>query len=337
MLPVSVTWREGELFLLDQRVIPWETSWVRCSSVLEVAESITNMTVRGAPAIGIAAAYGMVLAVYAGEDLKKASQLLMASRPTAVNLRWALDRMEGALSGGVDLRKVALLEARNIEEEDRDINVAIGNNGAELIPDNSVILTHCNAGALATGGWGTALGVIRSAVKQGKSVKVYADETRPRLQGSRLTAWELSKDGIDVTVICDNMAAWLMKNKKVDAVIVGADRIALNGDTANKIGTYALSIVAKFHGVPFYVAAPLSTFDRKIPDGSFIPIEERSPDEVRSFGSVEVIPDYIKVWNPAFDVTPFDNISGIITEAGVFSPPYTPRIKKALKWTDADK
>ena len=328
MVPETFKWRDGELVLLDQRAIPWETCFVACKSYRDVAQAISSMIVRGAPAIGVAAAYGMALASLAGEDMKGAREILLSSRPTAVNLRWALERMDSVIDQSPD---VVLAMAQRLHREDLEINRAIGDNGEALIPDGSVVLTHCNAGAIATAGWGTALGVIRSCKERGKKVKVYADETRPRLQGGLLTSWELMEDDFDVTVISDGMAAWLMKKVCVDCVIVGADRIAANGDTANKIGTYGLSLAAKAHGVPFYVAAPLSTFDLSLSSGEAIPIEERDGDEVRAPYGKRLLPEDVAVWNPAFDVTPGENVTAIITEVGVLRPPYGVSIAKATK------
>lgn len=327
MVPDTLKWSEGELALLDQTKLPWEVSFVRCRTCEEVASAIKSMVVRGAPAIGVAAAYGMALARLAGENMQEARSLLMSTRPTAVNLRWALERMD-RLTGASPAAVVD--EAAAIHREDLNINKAIGENGANLIPDGATVVTHCNAGAIATAGWGTALGVLRSCVDSGKRIRVYADETRPRLQGGRLTAWELREDGIDVTVMTDGMAAWLMKREKIDAVLVGADRIAMNGDTANKIGTYGLSIVAKAHGVPFYVAAPMSTFDEGLPDGDGIPIEERDGSEIRSPYGSKLIPEDVPVWNPGFDVTPGENVTAIVTEMGVLRPPYLESIAEAI-------
>lgn len=328
MVPETFKWRDGELVLLDQRAIPWETCFVACKSYRDVAQAISSMIVRGAPAIGVAAAYGMALASLAGEDMKEAREILLSSRPTAVNLRWALERMDLVIDQSPD---VVLAMAQRLHREDLEINRAIGDNGEALVSDGSVVLTHCNAGAIATAGWGTALGVIRSCKERGKKVKIYADETRPRLQGGLLTSWELMEDDFDVTVISDGMAAWLMKKVCVDCVIVGADRIAANGDTANKIGTYGLSLAAKAHGVPFYVAAPLSTFDLSLSSGEAIPIEERDGDEVRAPYGKRLLPEDVAVWNPAFDVTPGENVTAIITEVGVLRPPYGVSIAKATK------
>jgi len=327
MLPEAVAWMGNSLRLLDQRELPERVVFIDCVTPEDVAEAIRTLAVRGAPAIGIAAAYGVVLGAER-ERLDEVFDGLAASRPTAVNLFWALERMRGAASresaarDGV-FRSRLLEEAAAIHREDVENNRRIGAFGASLLPERSVVLTHCNAGALATGGHGTALGILRSAREAGKKIsRVYADETRPLLQGARLTAWELAEDGFSVTVICDSMAGALMRAKKIDAVIVGADRIAANGDAANKIGTYALAILAGYHNVPFYIAAPRSTFDPALPDGSGIPIEERGGEEVRSLPGGKRIPDNISVLNPAFDVTPAGLIRAIITEDGVYRPPY---------------
>ena len=296
---------------------------MECRDEREVADAIRDMVVRGAPAIGVAAAFGMALAFRLGHDLRAAADLLKRSRPTAVNLAWAVDRMLRANG--------ALSEAEAILREDVEANMRMGRYGAELLGSPATVLTHCNAGALATGGYGTALGVIRAAVESGKRIAVFADETRPYLQGARLTAWELQQDGIDVTLITDNMSGHFFQQGTFDAVIVGADRIAANGDTANKIGTYTVAVLANVHGVPFYVAAPISTIDIECPSGASIPIEERSADEVvRAFGK-RIAPEGIAVRHPAFDVTPAKLITAIITERGVLRPPYAESIAKAVR------
>jgi methylthioribose-1-phosphate isomerase len=297
--------------------------WVECSTAAEVAEAIRTMVVRGAPAIGVAAAFGMAMAANRGDDLQTAAEILKASRPTAVNLAWAVDRM---LRVGGDLTA----EAEAILREDVAANMSIGRHGALLLGQQATILTHCNAGALATGGYGTALGVIRAAVEIGKSIAVFADETRPYLQGARLTAWELQRDGIDVTLITDNMSGHFFQQGKFDAVIVGADRIAANGDTANKIGTYTVAVLAHAHGVPFYVAAPVSTIDPACPNGAAIPIEERSAQEVTEIFGVRVAPEGIQVRHPAFDVTPARLVTAIITERGVLRAPYEDSIRQVF-------
>jgi len=301
------------LELLDQRLLPEQKKYLPCRSAAEVAAAIRDMVVRGAPAIGCAAAFGMALEAKRGGDLQAARTLLAASRPTAVNLFWALERMQGAADPEA--------EARAIFEEDIAANLAMGRLGAALVPDGARIMTHCNAGALATAGHGTALGVIRSARDAGKSVSVVANETRPYLQGARLTAWEMVEERIPVTLITDGMAGHLIATGEVDLIVVGADRIAANGDVANKIGTYTLAVLAKRHDVPFYVAAPRSTFDLSIADGSRIPIEERGADEVTGYRGARWAPEGVLVRNPAFDVTPADLISAIICEAGTARPP----------------
>jgi methylthioribose-1-phosphate isomerase len=325
----SLRWdsRNGNLVLLDQKCLPSEVRWVVCSDHSEVAKSIENMTVRGAPAIGIAAAYGMVLAARGGglESVRASAERLAATRPTAVNLFWAINRMldiaERAPSS-VTLAETLLDEAMRIHAEDVDANRAMGLFGQELLPRKCAVLSHCNAGALATGGYGTALGMIRSAREQGKEVRVFLDETRPLLQGARLSAWELAEEGFEVTVICDGMAGALMKKGEVDAVIVGADRIASNGDFANKIGTYGVAVLAAEHGIPFYVAAPWSTFDTSIASGEDITIEERDEEEIRALPGGKRIPDKVRVWNPAFDVTPARLVTAFICEKGVFRFPF---------------
>ncbi len=311
-------WEDGVLHLLDQLRLPGEEVWVACRTEDEVADAIRRMVVRGAPAIGCAAAYGVALAARRGAPLERAIDLLAAARPTAVNLFWALAEMRRA--GGAP----AALEARAIEIQKDDIAMcrAIGRHGAALIPDGATVLTHCNAGALATGGYGTALGVIRGAREAGKALRVLADETRPFLQGARLTAWELMKSGIDVTVIPDAAAAFLMSRGEVSCVVVGADRIAANGDVANKIGTYALALAAARHQVPFYVAAPSSTLDPDTATGADIPIEERAGDELTHLGGAALAPAGVPGRYPAFDVTPAELVTAIITEQGIARPPY---------------
>jgi methylthioribose-1-phosphate isomerase len=327
---------DGFLELVDQRKLPGEFVRLQCRDVEQLYEAIKTLAVRGAPAIGVAGAYGLVLAIQnlPGGDvleeglsaLSESGEHLASSRPTAVNLFWALDRVRrraeefAAGKAGAklaELRRIVLDEANAIYEEDVDMCRRIGENGERFIRDGSGILTHCNAGALATAGQGTALSVMFEAHKKGKRFMVYADETRPLLQGARLTAWELKQAGVEVTVICDNMAGWLMKQGKIGAVITGADRIAANGDTANKIGTYSLSILAGKHEIPFYIAAPSSTFDLSIKSGAEIPIEERSADEVTFFGDKRIAPEGIEICNPAFDVTEARNIAAIITERGI--------------------
>lgn len=313
-------WDEsGVLLMLDQRALPREERWLRLATWQDVAEAIRNMAVRGAPAIGIAAAYGMALAAKNGDDRQTASAGLAASRPTAVNLFWALDRMAIVEPWTFE---TAHREARTIELEDVQMNLAIGEHGISLLPPGSRILTICNTGALATGGHGTALGVIRSLHYEGHDLFVYACETRPRQQGLRLTAYELLKEGIPFQAIADGAAGALMAQGKVDCVIAGADRIAANGDTANKIGTYSLAVLAGHHEIPFFIAAPSSTLDPSLPSGEAIPIEEREPAELNEIEGIAVAPAGTPVWNPAFDVTPGRLIAAIITDEGVFRPPY---------------
>jgi len=325
----AIRWENHTLYLLDQTRLPAEEDWLAYTDPQAVAQAIRTMVVRGAPAIGVAAAYAMVLAARqsAGRPdvdacMVRARELLAASRPTAVNLFWALDRMERCgLACGNDPGRMEE-EAIAIHREDVQMNAAMGRAGAELVPEGARILTHCNAGALATGGFGTALGVIRAAHAQGKVSMVYADETRPLLQGARLTAYELVRDRVPVTLICDDMAGALMSQGKVDLVVVGCDRMAANGDFANKIGTYALAVLARYHNIPFYTALPSSTIDMAIPDGSHIPVEQRDGGEVLGFGGVRTGPLGARIWNPAFDVTPHQLLSGIITERGVLRPPF---------------
>lgn len=334
MLPKTLEWMSDVplLRLLDQRKIPCEIAMYDCKTYEETALAIENMTVRGAPAIGVAAAYGVVLAARESADLiTPALQRLAKTRPTAVNLYWALERMKKIADIGVTDENICRLleeEAIKIHSEDIETNKKLSRYGQTLLPQRANVITHCNAGAIATAGYGTALGVLRAARENGKEIKIFADETRPRLQGGLLTAFELFEDGFDVTVICDSMAAFLMSREKIDAVIVGADRISANGDTANKIGTYSLALCAKAHNVPFYIAAPISTIDINCPNGAGIPIEERDGDEIRSCGSRQIIPSCINVWNPAFDITPAEFISGIITEIGIIEKPYDVNIAK---------
>ena len=304
---------EQGLHLLDQRVLPTTRRWIQCTSAADAAAAIKDMVIRGAPAIGITAAYGLALEVRIDGDLDRASQVLLASRPTAVNLRWAVERIGALDPSQMESAAIAL------HAEDIAINKALGEHGAALLKADATVYTHCNAGALATGGWGTALGVIRSAAALGGVKKVYAGETRPYLQGARLTAFELDEDGIPVTLITDSTAATVLSSGQVDAVIVGADRVAANGDAANKIGTLGLAIMARYYGVPFYVAVPLSTIDSRCPTGAEIPIEERDASEVRGHAGVLWAAD-VPVYNPAFDVTPADLITGWITERGMWKP-----------------
>jgi methylthioribose-1-phosphate isomerase len=340
----TIEWRDGRVILLDQRRLPQEEVYLELGQPEEVASAIRDLAIRGAPAIGVAAAMGIALAARAvkarnGSELRTALKahmdLFLRTRPTAVNLRWAVDRMgrraEEVRGEEADAARKALEdEAIQILVEDVLTNVAIGEAGSQVVASGARILTHCNAGALATGGYGTALGVVRSAHRQGKGISVLADETRPFLQGARLTAWELQKDGIPVIVITDSMAGHFMKKKEVSVIIVGADRVAANGDVANKIGTYSLAILAREHGIPFYVAAPLSTFDPTLATGEAIPIEERDPREVLEWGPVRMAPEGVSARYPAFDVTPHPLISGIITEQGILSPPLGERIRSLL-------
>ncbi|MDP1992733.1 MAG: S-methyl-5-thioribose-1-phosphate isomerase [Syntrophales bacterium] len=403
----TIFWKDGAVVMIDQRALPLSETLVTCTGYREVIAAINDLTIRGAPAIGVAAAMGIALgalrieadtpAQFRDAFLKLCGEFA-ASRPTARNLFWAIERMKrrfdsassaitemptdcdtAADAGNANrrpgnafpppercfltdgaasrlfaahrrstitdknpesieaekkddpwqrIRDALVAEAVRICEEDIAVNRRLGANGRDLIPDDARILTHCNAGALATAGYGTALGVIRAAREAGKRLHVYIDETRPVLQGARLTAWEMMKEKIPCTLITDNMAGFLMQQRKIDLVIVGADRIAANGDTANKIGTYALAVLARAHGIPFYIAAPLSTIDPALSDGSAIPIEERKPEEVTHVGCVRTAPEGITVWNPAFDVTPHDLITAIITEVGVMRPPFTTEIKK---------
>jgi methylthioribose-1-phosphate isomerase len=311
-----IRWKGKSLELLDQRLLPGKVSYVKCTTAAQVAKAIKDMVVRGAPAIGCAAAFGVVL----GKGSASSFEVLSKSRPTAVSLFWALERMRKA--------KDLEAEAKAIYDEDLAANRAMGKLGAALIPEGARVMTHCNTGALATAGYGTALGVIRSS--KNKHISVIANETRPYLQGARLTAWELVQEGIPCTLITDNMAGHLMSRGEVDVIVVGADRIAANGDTANKIGTYPLAVLAKRHGIPFYVVAPLSTFDFKIASGKEIPIEERSADEVTGYRNVRWAPRGIRVRNPAFDVTPAELITGIVCEKGVVLAPNREKIGKLL-------
>jgi methylthioribose-1-phosphate isomerase len=337
MLP-TIAWDGDDILMIDQRKLPGREIYVRCRTGNEVAKAISTMVIRGAPAIGVAAAMGLALGARRSTatgtkqfavDFQRLADTLAATRPTAVNLFWAIERMKQALATGVQAGEgvVELVtrlrqEADRIHDDDLESCRAIGRHGATLVPDDAHILTHCNAGALATAGYGTALGVVRGAVDAGKRVAVYADETRPFLQGARLTAWELVKDGIPTTVITDNMAAAIMARERVDLVVVGADRIAANGDAANKIGTYGLAIAAHAHGIPFYVAAPWSTIDLATPTGAEIPIEERNAKEVTHMAGTQVTPAGALVRNPSFDVTPHRYITAIVTERGILRPPY---------------
>lgn len=337
----TIEWKDDRILMIDQRKLPLEEVYVECLSFEDVARAIKEMVIRGAPAIGVAAAMGIALGAVKSRkrdkieflaEIKEIATVISGTRPTAVNLFWAVKRMMNLVDENKDknidlIRERLVEEAKKIYEEDIQICKRIGKVGSGLIKDGSTILTHCNAGALATAGYGTALGVIRATSEDGKKIKVIATETRPFLQGARLTAWELDKDGIAVTLITDNMAGYVMSKGMVDAVVVGADRIALNGDVANKIGTYSLSILARFHNIPFYVAAPISTIDNNCPSGDLIPIERRDIREVTHILGNKIAPD-VEVLNPAFDVTPNENISAIITENGVAKAPFSESLKK---------
>jgi len=334
----TIEWTNDGVRMIDQRKLPTTEEYPMFRTYEEVAEAIRVMVVRGAPAIGVAAAMGVALGVRrskaeTSDQLKAEFDIITATlastRPTAVNLFWAIERMKRtfakaikANSSRATIERLLIDEAQAIYDEDIENNRRMGRFGAELLPQSGTILTHCNAGALATAGYGTALGVIRAAIEGGKRLKVLADETRPFLQGARLTAWELWKDNIDVRVISDNMSGAFMRQGLVDAVIVGADRIAANGDVANKIGTYTVAVLARQHDIPFYVAAPLSTLDLTIPDGSHIPIEQRTPTEVTHIGGTRIVPEGVSVFNPAFDVTPNEFVTAIVTEVGVARTPY---------------
>ncbi len=343
---MTMEWTGNSLVLIDQRYLPLEEKYVECRNYLDVANSIKDMVVRGAPAIGATAAFGFVLGAKEFSHLSdknlflnkldEVKNSLSKTRPTAVNLFWALNRMDKVLKDSFqnketnDLVKTLEEEALKIAYEDIEINKQIGKNGETLLNDGDTVLTHCNAGALATVDYGTALGVIRAAVENGKDIQVYADETRPYLQGARLTVWELVKSGIKTTLITDNMAGWVMKQGKINAIIVGADRIARNGDVANKIGTYSVAVLAKRHGIPFYVAAPLSTIDIETKDGEGIPIEERNHNEVRFCHKTRLVPDDVNIYNPAFDVTPNELVTAIITEKKVLRSPYEKNIMEVV-------
>ncbi|NLU11456.1 MAG: S-methyl-5-thioribose-1-phosphate isomerase [Tepidanaerobacter acetatoxydans] len=338
----SLEFKDGKLYLIDQRKLPEKLSMFECKEYKDVEFAIKDMVVRGAPAIGVAGAYGIVLAAKKFLDLpkeeflekiKESAEIVGNARPTAVNLMWAVRRIMNVLEANKDranseIYEILLDEAKNIEKEDLETNKAIARYGNEIVPEGATILTHCNAGALATTGYGTALGVIREAHYMGKNIRVFADETRPRLQGAKLTAWELVQEKIPAKLIPDSVAAVLIRDGKIDVIIVGADRIALNGDTANKIGTFMLSQMAKDFKVPFYIAAPISTIDFDIKSGKEIVIEERAATEVTHINGVRIAPEGIDVYNPAFDVTPNENITGIITEKGIMRPPYLENLTK---------
>jgi methylthioribose-1-phosphate isomerase len=341
----TLEWTDAGVRFIDQTKLPTEETYVTCKTYDEVADAIRTMIVRGAPAIGVAAAMGVALGVRRSNAANHAElirefdeicNMLASTRPTAVNLFWGIRRMRQKFEEVIarpipEIKDQLVLEAQRMLVEDIAANQAMGKHGAVLLPSAGGILTHCNAGALATCGYGTALGVIRSAVEDGKKLRVYADETRPFLQGSRLTAWELMKDNIPTTVISDNMAGTMMRQGKINAVVVGADRIAANGDVANKIGTYTVAVLAKEHGIPFYVAAPFSTVDMETADGSLIPIEQRAPTEVTHFAGKQVAPDGVGVENPAFDVTPARYVTAIITERGVAREPYRQALRDLIE------
>ncbi len=342
---IPIKWTDECVLMLDQRLLPGEEVWLELKTYNDVAVGIKDMAVRGAPAIGVSCAYGIAIGLknFVGmnvddmeEELEYICDVLGKTRPTAINLFWAIDRMKRVFAKAKadgksvsEIKQIMIDDAKAIHEEDIEAQRLIAQFGGELLEDNSNVLTHCNAGALATGGvWGTALGVIRGAVDQGKSVMVYADETRPYMQGTRLTAWELMKDNIPVTLITDNQSGHIMKKGMIQAVVVGSDRIAANGDVANKIGTYMVAVLAKRHGIPFYVAAPMSTVDFDCPTGDDIPIEERDAREVTHLKDIQLAPDGIEVENFAFDVTPNDIVDAIITEKGVARKPYTESLRK---------
>jgi methylthioribose-1-phosphate isomerase len=343
MIP-TIEWDGQNVRMIDQRKLPDKVEWFLCRGYRDVISGIKKMVIRGAPAIGIAAAMGLALgarsirtgsyAVFRDRFRQMADEMLLA-RPTAVNLRWAIERMSGLVRDmeGLpvdDIKSALKKESEDILSEDIEINRKMGKNGLILIPKGATILTHCNAGSLATGGYGTALGVIRAAHENGRRIKVIADETRPWLQGLRLTAFELMEDGIAVTVIADNAAGTLMRQKKIDLVITGADRIASNGDVANKIGTYQVAVLAKTHKIPFYVAAPISTIDPDTKNGDMIPVEERDPEEICRFGSQKIGPPGVRALNPVFDITPAKYVTAIITEYGVIKPPFQKGIRAIL-------
>jgi len=342
----TIEWDRGQVKLIDQRCLPQQYTVLAFDDWQGVAGAIREMSIRGAPAIGAAAGFGMALAarnspaVTPGElqaDLDRAAQLLRATRPTAVNLSWAVERMlrcvQAEMAAGADVESIAnalLAEAQALADEDIAINRQIGAHGASVVPRGARLLTHCNAGALATVDYGTALGVVRAAHEQDKGIHVFVDETRPRLQGARLTAWELAREDIPMTLIADNAAGHLMRTGGIDLVLVGADRVAANGDVANKIGTYKLAVVARENGIPFYVAAPISTIDLSVPTGDAIPIEERDPQEVTHIDGVCIAPEGVEVYNPAFDVTPHRYVTGIITENGVACAPLEWNLQKVV-------
>lgn len=346
---ITLKWENGKLLLLDQTRLPKTVTYVTCETLQDVYAAIQTMIVRGAPAIGVAAGYGMVMAAnaYEGKDeesagvsfiryIKEQGEYFKTSRPTAVNLMWAVERMidRAEMLGEIsvkDMKKELEAEAMRIQKEDREINRNIGINLLSLLKDGDAVLTHCNAGSLATSDYGTALSVFYVAQEKGMNIRAYADETRPRLQGANLTAFELVKHGVDVTLICDNMAAVVMSLGKINAVIVGCDRVAANGDTANKIGTFSVSIIAKEFGIPFYIAAPTSTIDMECLTGEDIPIEERSREEILCINGELIAPEEVKIYNPAFDVTPAANITAIVTEKGIAYPPFKESLKALME------
>jgi methylthioribose-1-phosphate isomerase len=343
MLP-TIEWQSDAVVMIDQRKLPGQEIYVRCKTAPEVARAIKTMVIRGAPAIGVAAAMGIALGMNRSKaqgtkqfavEFNKLCDLMAATRPTAVNLFWAISRMKQVFSAGVlagqsvaEVKAKLTAEALAVHDEDVASCRAMGRFGAEVVPNGARILTHCNAGALATAGYGTALGVIRAAAEQGKVTQVFADETRPFLQGARLTAWELVRDGIPTTVITESMAGPLMQQGGIDVIVVGADRIAANGDFANKIGTYTVAMLAHAHKIPFYTAAPLSTIDLATPDGAAIPIEQRNAREVTHLGGTRLAPEGASVWNPAFDVTPNHLLAGVITEKGIARPPFGDSLRR---------
>jgi methylthioribose-1-phosphate isomerase len=341
----TIEWSGSNVLILDQRLLPQQEVYQTCTDYREVAEAIRNMVIRGAPAIAVAAAMGIALGMLKAELRSRAEMdaefqaicaLMAGTRPTAVNLFWAVERMKSvyralAHADIEEVRAALVGESRKIFSEDIAANKMMGCLGQVLLPDGACVLTHCNAGALATAGYGTALGVIRAAVEAGKHIRVFADETRPYLQGARLTAWELTKENIPVTVITDSMAGHMMHGGKIDCVVVGADRIAANGDVANKIGTYSIAVLAKENQIPFFVVAPVTSFDLTIPDGSYIPIEERDPEEVRKIQGVWITSEDVPVANPSFDVTPHRYVTAIVTDCGVARPPYMETLARLVK------
>jgi methylthioribose-1-phosphate isomerase len=328
----TVDWCDGRVVIIDQTKLPHELTYLDLATWQEVAEAISSMKVRGAPAIGVAGGLGIALAAALGpEEVDRAAPVLAGARPTAVNLKWGVDRVVRAYTSSGRDPEAALREAVSMAAEDVEVNKRMGGIGADLLNDGDSVLTHCNAGALATVGWGTALGVVRSAVAAGKRIHLLADESRPRLQGMKLTAWEMVREKIPVTILCDGMAAWAMRQGMIDCVMTGSDRIAANGDAANKIGTYSVAIAAERHGIPFYIVAPWSTVDMSLQRGEEIPIEERDSSEVSHIDGVAVAPQGAEIWNPAFDVTPGELITAIVTERGIHRPPYKESLSKADK------